>query len=96
VLPLKAMECELFDYYRKAFLDSEAALTVPLAPLIMVEDVKNVMSFLDKKWQGDGFPIVFAKFWGLRSIEGHCPGQTPSLLSDSFVHNELMRRCLLR
>src|SRR6266571_2563999 len=43
-----------------------------------------------------GFPIVFAKFWWLRSAEGHRPGQTPLLLSDTFVHNELMRRCLLR
>ena len=42
------------------------------------------------------FPIVIAKFWWLRSAEGYHPSKTPSLLSDTLVHNELMRRCLLR
>jgi hypothetical protein len=35
------------------FLDSEAESRVPLTPLVVVEDVKNVASFLDKKWQSD-------------------------------------------
>ena len=32
-----------------------------------------------------GFPIVFAKFWWLRSAEGYRPRKTPSLLSDTFA-----------
>jgi hypothetical protein len=44
----------------------------------------------------DGFPIVFAKFWWLRNAEGYRLRKTPSLLSDTFAHNELMRQCLLR
>src|SRR2546422_7259948 len=43
-----------------------------------------------------GFAIVITNFWWLRSAEWHRLGQTPSLLSDTFVHNELMRRCLVR
>ena len=40
--------------------------------------------------------IVFAKFWWLRSAEGFCRRKTPSLLSETFAYNELMRRCLWR
>jgi hypothetical protein len=43
-----------------------------------------------------GFPIVSAKLWGLRSAAGACPERRLQLLSGTFVHNELMRRCLLR
>src|SRR5438128_2563450 len=43
-----------------------------------------------------GFAIVITNFWWLRSAEWHRLGQTLSLLSDTFVHNELMRRCLVR
>jgi hypothetical protein len=50
----------------------------------------------DIEFYQEGFPIVFAKFWRLRSGEGPCPERTPQLLSETFVHNELMRRCLLR
>jgi hypothetical protein len=43
-----------------------------------------------------GFPIVFAKFWGLSSAEESAQRRDPQPLSETFVHNELMRRCLLR
>jgi hypothetical protein len=33
---------------------------------------------------------------GARVREGESLGQMPSFLSDTFLHNELMRRCLVR
>jgi hypothetical protein len=38
-----------------------------------------------------GFAIAIATFWLLRSTEEHRLGQMGSLLSDSWVHNELRR-----
>src|SRR5262252_6269133 len=43
-----------------------------------------------------GFAIVFAKFWRLSSAEESYPEMAFQLISDTFVPNELMRRCLVR
>jgi len=43
-----------------------------------------------------GFAIVFAKFWRLSSAEKPYPEMAFQLISDTFVPNELMRRCLVR
>jgi hypothetical protein len=43
-----------------------------------------------------GFPIVFAKFWGLRLSEKHRRLEAFRLFSDTIVPNELMRQCFMR
>jgi len=69
------------------------------APCINIafgQDVPKPSASSEVPYTLEGFAIVSAKLWGLRSAGGHRLGQTPSLLSDTFVHNKLTRRCLMR
>lgn len=70
----------------------------------------RILLFADEQWSDDeitsfigvnrttvhGFPIVSAKFWGLRLSEAHRRLEDFRLFSDTIAPNELMRQCFMR